>query len=84
MAKKYWYNVDTQEVEVDAMSDWQHLLGPYDTREEAEKALEKVKSNNKKWDEEDQDEKDFDIFDEKVSEDVSKMSIQKDKPLEDT
>jgi len=33
---EYWYNVNTHEVEEDAMSDWSQLIGPYKTREEAE------------------------------------------------
>jgi hypothetical protein len=46
---RYWYNVVTHEVEEDAQSDWTQLLGPYDTREEAAKALEKVAKRNEAW-----------------------------------
>jgi hypothetical protein len=47
---EYWYNVRTHEVEEDAQSDWTQLIGPYKTREEAQKALEKVKERNRSWD----------------------------------
>ena len=33
---QYWYNVETHEVEKDAQSGWKSLIGPYDSREEAE------------------------------------------------
>ena len=36
---EYWYNVNTHEVEEDAMSDWSQLIGPYKNAEEAEHAL---------------------------------------------
>ncbi|WP_138442940.1 SPOR domain-containing protein [Sinomonas susongensis] len=50
---QYWYNVRTHQVEEDAMSDWTQLLGPYETRDEAEHALEKVKERNRSWDPDD-------------------------------
>ena len=50
---EYWYNVNTHEIEEDAMSDWSQLIGPYKTREEAEHALEKVKARNEAWDKDD-------------------------------
>jgi len=43
---QYWYNVETHEVEVNAQSGWRSLIGPYETREEAEAALEKVRQRN--------------------------------------
>ncbi|WP_154605268.1 MULTISPECIES: SPOR domain-containing protein [Arthrobacter] len=43
---QYWYNVQTHEVEVDAQSGWKSLIGPYETRADAEAALEKVRRNN--------------------------------------
>lgn len=52
---EYWYNVNTHEVEEDAMSDWSQLIGPYKTREEAEHALEKVKARNESWEKGDED-----------------------------
>ncbi len=52
---EYWYNVNTHEVEEDAMSDWTQLIGPYKTREEAEHALEKVQARNEAWDKDEDD-----------------------------
>lgn len=43
---QYWYNVQTHEVEKDAQSGWQSLIGPYDSREQAEQALAKVQERN--------------------------------------
>ncbi len=55
---QYWYNVETHEVEKDAQSGWKSLIGPYDSREEAEAALAKVRERNEAADayEEDDDE----------------------------
>ncbi|WP_434994665.1 SPOR domain-containing protein [Arthrobacter sp. Ld5] len=47
---EYWFNVRTHEVEEDRQSDWSQLIGPYATRAEAEKALEKVQQRNEAWD----------------------------------
>lgn len=54
----YWYNVETHGVEKDAQSGWKSLIGPYDSREEAEAALAKVRERNEAADayEEDDDE----------------------------
>jgi hypothetical protein len=52
---EYWYNVNTHEVEEDALSDWSQLIGPYKTREEAEHALEKVRARNVAWEKGDDD-----------------------------
>jgi hypothetical protein len=52
---EYWYNVNTHQVEEDALSDWSQLIGPYKTREEAEHALEKVKARNVAWEKGDDD-----------------------------
>lgn len=49
---EYWYNVTTGEVEEGAQSSWKHLLGPYDTREEAAAALRRVRQNNEAWEDE--------------------------------
>ncbi|WP_146070379.1 SPOR domain-containing protein [Arthrobacter sp. GMC3] len=53
---QYWYNVQTHEVEVDAQSGWRQLIGPYETREEAEAALEQVRRNNEAADAQDEEE----------------------------
>ena len=50
---EYWFNVRTHEVEEDRQSDWSQLIGPYATRTEAEKALEKVQQRNEAWDKDD-------------------------------
>ncbi|TKV28216.1 SPOR domain-containing protein [Arthrobacter sp. NamB2] len=50
---EYWFNVRTHEVEEDRQSDWSQLIGPYATRAEAEKALEKVQQRNEAWDKDD-------------------------------
>ncbi len=55
MATEYWFNVRTHQVEVGAQSDWSQLIGPYPSREEAERALEKVQQRNQVWDAYDQD-----------------------------
>ncbi|WP_115787255.1 SPOR domain-containing protein [Arthrobacter silvisoli] len=52
---EYWYNVQTHQVEEDAMSDWTQLIGPYKTRTEAEHALEKVRARNEAWEKDDED-----------------------------
>lgn len=47
---RFWYNTTTGQVEEDAhRSKVKDLLGPYQTREEAERALEKVKERNEAW-----------------------------------
>ncbi len=50
---EYWFNVRTHEIEEDRLSDWSQLIGPYATRAEAEKALEKVQQRNDAWDRDD-------------------------------
>lgn len=50
---QYWYNLYTQQVEADPTADYRKLLGPYDTREEAERALERAARNTERWDDED-------------------------------
>jgi hypothetical protein len=52
---EYWFNVVTHQVEEGPQSDWTQLLGPYPSRAEAEKALEKVRQRNEAWDAEDDD-----------------------------
>lgn len=48
---EYWYNVRTGEIEQGAQSSWKHLLGPYGSHAEAAQAMEQVKANNERWDE---------------------------------
>lgn len=50
----YWFNVDTRQVEEDGQTDPKaSLMGPYDTREEAEGALEAAAKRTEQWDKED-------------------------------
>ncbi|GIL37094.1 methionine aminopeptidase [Phycicoccus sp. MAQZ13P-2] len=52
----YWYNVDTGQVETDAdRSQDANVLGPYDSREAAEGALQKARENSERWDAEDKE-----------------------------
>ena len=53
--EQYWYNTETRAVEVGRRSSWSHLMGPYSTRAEAERALESARSRNESWDKEDDD-----------------------------
>ncbi|MDR8020223.1 SPOR domain-containing protein [Nesterenkonia aerolata] len=52
---EYWYNLQTGEVEEGQQSSWSKLLGPYSTREEASRAMQRVDANNEAWDEADED-----------------------------
>jgi hypothetical protein len=48
--ERYWYNTVTGQVERDdERSKVKDLLGPYPTRAEAERALEKVRERNEAW-----------------------------------
>jgi hypothetical protein len=49
---KFWYNVKTGEVEQGFRSPAPNRLGPFETRIEAEHALEKLRENSAKWAEE--------------------------------
>ena len=50
---EYWFNIYTHQVEEGPQSDYRKLLGPYETRAEAEKALKLAAERTRKWDEED-------------------------------
>jgi len=51
---QFWFNLRTKQVEtVHDKSQSKELLGPYPTREEAERALETAQDRTEKWDEED-------------------------------
>lgn len=50
---EYWFNTKTRQVEEGHQSDWSNLLGPYGTREDAERALATAEANTEKWDEAD-------------------------------
>lgn len=46
----YWFNTRTRQVEEGHQSDWTDLLGPYDTREQAERALDTARQRTEQWD----------------------------------
>ena len=50
MAEEYWYCVKHHTVEPPAGCKNADRLGPYPTREEAGRALEKVQQRNEAWD----------------------------------
>ena len=51
---QFWYNIRTGKVEtVEDKSQSKELLGPYPTRDEAERALQSAHERTEKWDEED-------------------------------
>lgn len=55
--RKYYYNLATGEVEYGLVSDWTHRMGPYDTADDAARALEIVQERNKAWEDEDRRER---------------------------
>lgn len=50
MAKKFYFNLKTHQVEEGRQSAWTDLMGPYPTREEAEQALENARRRAQTWD----------------------------------
>lgn len=54
----YYYNLDSHQVEEGPQSPGNELMGPYATREEAQRALAIAASRNEAWDEQDKDWKD--------------------------
>ncbi|WP_040164289.1 hypothetical protein [Microbacterium gorillae] len=55
----YWYNSDTGEVEHGRISPAPERLGPFATREEAERAPEIIKERSRAWADEDAREDDW-------------------------
>jgi hypothetical protein len=52
--EQWWFNVKTLKVEAPGTgTPGKDLLGPYPSRAEAERALEKVRERNKEWDDQD-------------------------------
>lgn len=49
----YWYNTRTDTVEEGPQSLAQYRLGPFPSREEAERALEIIAERSRRWAEED-------------------------------
>ena len=48
---EYYFNTRTQMVERGRLSAWEHLMGPYMTYQDAERALETARARNADWDE---------------------------------
>ncbi|MGP9536884.1 SPOR domain-containing protein [Brachybacterium sp. AOP43-C2-M15] len=51
---QFYYNLSTGAVEEGPQSQVTDLMGPYATREEAQRALQTAASRNEKWDEDDE------------------------------
>lgn len=49
----FYYNLSTGQVEEGKQSSGMELMGPYPTREEAQKALETAAQRNENWNEAD-------------------------------
>lgn len=52
---EFYYNLTTGQVEEGRQSHGKDLMGPYASREEASRALQKAESRNEAWDEEDEE-----------------------------
>ena len=50
--KKWYFNIKTGKVEYGRVSSLFDVMGPYDSEQEAQNALEKAAEDNSKWDEE--------------------------------
>jgi hypothetical protein len=50
---KFWFNTATGEVEEGRQSPWTYRMGPYKTREEAERALDTARRRTQSWDDDD-------------------------------
>ena len=50
---EYYFNTSTRMVEKGRLSSWEHLLGPYDTHEQAARAVEIARERTDAWDDED-------------------------------
>lgn len=59
---KWWYNLSTGKVEKGHLSGWLSRVGPYDTREEAQAALELAAERTREWDEQDEREREEEDF----------------------
>jgi len=55
-SNQYWYNLKSGEVEKGYVSASADRVGPFETHEEAEHALEKLRANSAKWAEDDANE----------------------------
>ncbi len=50
---EYFFNTRTKMVERGRQSPWEHVMGPYDTHDEAERAFEISAQRNERWQDED-------------------------------
>lgn len=50
---QWWFNDKTGQVEQGPQSAQRDRIGPFDTREDAQHALDRIAANNEKWDAED-------------------------------
>lgn len=48
-AVEYYFNTRTQMVEKGRQSSWEHLMGPYDTAEDAANAMEIARKRSQAW-----------------------------------
>ena len=53
--EKFYFNPSTGEVTQGKVASWDNRMGPYDTREEAERALETAAQRNQVADDQDED-----------------------------
>jgi len=50
---EYFFNTETRQVERGRQRSWEHLLGPFDTAEEATKAVDIASNKSDAWDDAD-------------------------------
>jgi len=50
---EYFFNTETRQVEQGRQSTWEHLLGPFDTADEAQRAVDIAADKSDAWDEAD-------------------------------
>lgn len=55
--ESWWYNLKTNEVEYGLLSAAVYRVGPFDTRVEAEQALELVKARSAAWAKQDEEDR---------------------------
>ncbi len=54
MEQEFWFNTKTGQVEVGKQTLAVYRIGPFKTRQEAEKAFEILRSRSERWQEEDE------------------------------
>lgn len=47
--QQFWFNLETKRVEVGKQSAAIHRIGPFDTREDAARALDVIAERNQAW-----------------------------------